>query len=833
MLASVLLAAATLPPVISDPRAGRSSWQLVSSAAPLPAAGAAGYLVTLPGEVSQAVLQRLVDLGARGVPVVALGAAPPPAVVRPYLDGVALDPAPAPARIPDLQAGLGGLPLLAPAPGPAQAVALLAAGAAAVLVRGPPSAWSAALTGLLPEPAAARWHGGELATALRGDDLTTIVGLPAGFPGGEVTLANPWYSSASLAGQAGRTLPLTRLARSVVVTVPALPSGDVLEVARPGGGGGTVEVVQVHGERLPSAAEILARHQRAAARQQRLLSRWSAEQRLLVRVWVGSLGRSFELVLAGPAFHQNGVGTDWEISKAWVDGVAWDPDRLPDLPLLEPKRPPLPPLALSLAPTYLYEVQGREERAGRSCFVLSFTSGPQSQGAKRHGRAWIDAGGWGLVALEETAENLPGDVRSTSSLTSYDRLPFRGAQVWLPTRVVADDLVAVFGGTASVHRELSLSAIHLEPADFQQARAYAYAGPHRMLRDTPAGLTPLVPDGKGGRTVGESSRLAQRFFIAGVVYDPGLSFPVPFGGLQIQDFRFHGRDEQLRALVAGVVNDVAWSKRHGSLDLSLHGFVQLVPFSGDVRVRGKERRAEEIDVRHQRFGAGIAAPLGKARLSLDLSVNYWDFGHTSHTAGDFRLPRDTFEPVAKLGAELPFGPTTVALTGEGGWRQRWEAWGLPGGAPPERTWVLGRLSVVYEKTPFPLAKLHFDGEWVGGRGLDRFSAPAPARFGDEHLRGIPSDVVLPERLAILRASFAAPLGARLRGDVGLDLAWAWERRSDYHGEPLAGIGVGISAPGPWGTLLQASLGWPLATPGPRSPTLELFLLRPLSSRRKQ
>jgi hypothetical protein len=38
----------------------------------------------------------------------------------------------------------------------------------------------------------------------------------------------------------------------------------------------------------------------------------------------------------------------------------------------------------------------------------------------------------------------------------------------------------------------------------------------------------------------------------------------------------------------------------------------------------------------------------------------------------------------------------------------------------------------------------------------------------------------------------------------------------------------VTAPGPWGTLLQARVGFPLATPGPRAPTLELFLLKPLA-----
>ena len=127
---------------------------------------------------------------------------------------------------------------------------------------------------------------------------------------------------------------------------------------------------------MPSAAEVLARHQRAAARQEQLVPRWRAEQRLLVRVWVAELSRSFEVVLAGPAFWERGIGRDWEITRAWVDGVAWDPDHLPDLPLIEPQRPPVPPLALRLEPSYRYELAGVEQRQGRRCFALDVRRRP-------------------------------------------------------------------------------------------------------------------------------------------------------------------------------------------------------------------------------------------------------------------------------------------------------------------------------------------------------------------------------------------------------------------------------------------------------------------------
>ena len=828
--ALLLALSPALPPVIADPRRGPSGWVVVRPGGPAPEGMALGYLLELPvppQRPTQSWLEVAVALSARNAPVVAVGNAIPQADVLPYLDGWAPEPAPAPGEIPDLLARLAGVALLVTVGDPAGAVTALAAGAPSVLMARPDPAWVRELAGLLPEPQPAHAGRAELSTALRSADLATVVGVPSGFSGGEVTLAGTWYGGATLFAHGPRSLPVQRRGGLTFVSLPALPDGGVLVAARPAEPGSAFESVRVSGEGLPSAAEVLARHQRAAARQERLVPRWEAEERLLVRVWVGQLGRSFDVVLAGPAFWERGLGTDWQITRAWVDGVAWNPDRLPDLPLLEPKRPPVPPLALRLDPSYRYELTGVEQRGGHRCFALAFSE-TRAGAPRRRGTAFIDAATFGLVELEEEAEDLPGEVRSSRSVTTYRRTELAGEAVWLPEKHTADDLLSAFGGTATVHRELELQDVALNPADFADARSRAYAGPHRMLRDAPTGVVNLVPDGKGGRVPEGASRAAQRFLIAGVAYDPGLSYPVPFGGLQIQDFNFGGRGEQLRLLVAGVVNDGAWSVRRGAVDVSARGFVQLLPFSATRFRGGREREDEAVKVQRQSAGVGVAGSLGPVRVLVDVGVNRLDFSRDSTTAASFVLPRSTFEGVARLEGEAAFGGVTAALTGEAGWRARWRAWGLDGGEPPRKSWQRGRLLVVYEKAPFPLAKLHLDGELWAGRNLDRFSAPSPSRFGGVRIRGIASDRVLPERLGVVRASLSVPLSPAVRVEAGIDAGWVRDIDHLYRARPLSGVGVGLTAPGPWGTLLQTSVGFPMATPGPRAPTLELFLLRPLS-----
>ncbi len=830
LLASLLLAAApTLPRVIPDPREGPSPWALVRSGAGAPAAGAAGYLLELPpppAEPDQRWLETPVALAARRVPVVAIGAAPPPAAVRPYLDGYCPQPPPPPEALAGL-AGRAGLPLVVPVADPAGAVAALAAGAAAVLIARPELSWEAELEGLLPAPQAARAGGRELATAMRAGDLATLVGLPAAFPGGEITLPGAEAGSATLLAGGRRRLGLQRRGAAEVAALPPLPSGGVLVALPAADAGRAFESVAVSGEGMPTAAEILARHQLAAARQERLLPRWEAQQRLLVRVWVAELSRSFEVTLAGPVFAERGVGRDWEITRAWVDGVAWDPDHLPDLPLIEPQRPQVPPLALRLDPAYRYELAGVERRHGRRCYALSFTD-VRPGGAARRGTAYIDAATYGLVELDESADHLAGEVSSTRSVTTYAPAALGGETVWLPAGVSADDLLSVFGGAATVHRELTLTGLELDPPGFAAARAEAYAGPHRMLRDAPSGIVPLVPDGRGGRVAGGASRAAQRFLIAGVAYDPGLNTPVPFGGLQIQDFDFRGRGEQLRLLAAGVVNDAAWSSRKGRVEFSLRAFVQLLAFSNSRYRGGREQEDEAVKTRRQSVGAGVAASFGAVRVSLDAGVNRLDFARDDTAAPSFTVPPGTFEPVVRVQAESALGPVTASLMGEAGRRLTWHAWGLDRREEARRSWRRARLLVVYEKALFPLAKLHLDAEGWVGRDLDRFSAPAPSRFGGVRIRGIASDRVLPERLGVLRASLSLPLSPTARGEAGFDVGWVRDIDGIYRARPLSGAGVGLTFPGPWGTLVQGSVGVPIATPGPRRPTLELFLLRPLA-----
>lgn len=824
-----LAVAAVLPPVVSLPGEAAGRWEVVEWGR-APEAPAAGYLVVLPplgASIGADDLVRLVEMGAGGAVVVGVAATPPPELL-PYLDGFLPEPRPDRGSLAGLIHSLAGVPLVLRAADLAEAVDVLAAGATAVILAEPLAELERELTGLLPDRDGAGWSGGALPTALRDCDLATVVGIPGEFPGAGVVLSGHWYDRAMVISAGGRYLvEPVRVPGGTVYEVPAVgAAGALLVVSRPVDP--PRERVGVVGERPWRTEEVLARHHRSAIRQSRLLPRWRAHQQLLVRVWIGELSRSLEVLLGGAVHVEHGLGADWEVSEAWVEGVAWPPAELPELPLLEPRRPPVPPLAVQLETGFTYGLQGRDSLLGRDAFVVSF-EGRGPEGERRGGRAWLDAETFGLMALEEVAEHLPGEVRSSRSLTQLR--PFRlGSEIaWLPVAVAADDLVAAFGRTVTVRREARLTGHDLEADGFDASLGAAHASALPMFRETEAGVVPLVPDGLGGRTPGGPARGRQRMLLAGVLVDPGFGAPIPMGGLQVHDFNFRGRGEHLRLLLAGVVNDGAWSAPRGAMEVTARGFVQALPLTSSAYRDGREQREEELGIRRQRFGGGLAGSRGSFRLALDLGLEHWDFSATGRTGAAFIVPRDTWEGVGRLHLDTIVAGITVSLTGETGHRIRWHPWGWERSEEGGQTWRRARVMVTREYAPVPLVRTRWEGEFWVGTGLDRFSAPAPARFGDVRVRGIAAGRVIPDALLVLRGGLAFPLGPRRRVELGADLGWVRDRRAGYHARPLAGVGLGVTARGPWGSLLQCSLEYPITTPGHRGLMAQLMVLRPLVS----
>ncbi len=820
MTGLLLALVAQLPATIPDPRLGPSSWAVVDLAQVESPPEACGYLVVLPEKPSQAFLERLVSLAADH-PVVGLGAAEK--AVLQQLDGVVVRSEQEGAA---LTGCCPGVALVAEAADPAEALRALGWGVKVFLVPGDPP-WARALEGAYPEPAPARAAGQALPTAGRASDLALLVALPPGFSGGIVELPTAWVASQAsfLVGEGSLTVNVSVHGEEARVVLPAAPEGGLLVVPRPLPPGG-LEAVEVRGKRELTAGEILARHHRQVAQQQRVVQSFTAWQRLLVRVYVQELGRSFELGLAGPVFFTPDLERDWELREATVDGAPWPVEDLPELPLIQPKAPPVPPLALELAPSYAYELVGESELDGKRVYVLAFRQ--DAQGERRWGKAYVDAATFGLLGLDAFQETPRGEVRRSRSQTRNRLLLLEGVPVWLPRTVVGDDTVESFGSLVTVHRELNLEDPRLNDPETVATRAEAWRGERPMIRERKGQAVPLEPDGSGGRREGTGSRKRQSFLFGGVAWDPGFSFPVPLAGYQLLDFAFRG-DQHLRLFLAGAVNDLAWSRPSRSWEPSVQIFLQLVPFSNTRFRRDREAKAEEITTFRQKLRLGVARQAGPFRLGAKVGADFLGFSRTKNTAPGFRLPPSTVETWAQIEGFWQKGELIVGAQWERGERLSWRSWGFGEASQPR--FSRGELFASFEHAPSPFLKLFASGRASSSTGTDRFSSFSPGGlFGSSGFVGLPGGRVLAEKVAVVKAGVALSASRGQRLELSGSVGWFQNREEERHASPVSGVAVSVTRRGPWGTVLEATLGVPLVAPGPNQPLVQVILLRPLKPR---
>ena len=101
--------------------------------------------------------------------------------------------------------------------------------------------------------------------------------------------------------------------------------------------------------------------------------------------------------------------------------------RVPRLPIIEPERVSVPPLAITLSAAYRYRLAGREAIGQRMCYVLAFepVAGEEPSFA---GRAWIDEASFALARMEAVQTGLSGLITSSEQRDEYGTPASRGAR---------------------------------------------------------------------------------------------------------------------------------------------------------------------------------------------------------------------------------------------------------------------------------------------------------------------------------------------------------------------------------------------------------------------
>lgn len=785
-----------------------------------------------------------------------------------YIDGIALKPlagealASAVEAVNERDPGRAVVIDAAPFPGEpftvlADAARFSAGGAALTLFAYRPPALGAPAADLAPLKLLAREFQGDLSldpyseptgaaeawSFVRGEDLSlrVIVRTPPGstqldllFPDGQLKrparLEAETGEARDLFGQS-RTEDGLRLSVSdpAPVTLLRLERMTAAEIE---GVEGLEEQVDVASERQMPVEEILRRLQAFDDAQNRRIEHYRATNTTHLRFQFGTGVQGLEATFEGPFFFRPGKGFDWAWQTFYVNGVRWRGKSIPEIPLVQPEKAAALPLEINFTKEYSYRLRGTEVVEGRDCWVVDFSPAVEVQEDRTlyQGTVWVDREHFGRVRTRALQVGLEGEVLSNEETVFFTPTQLDGSagswtpeSLWLPLRVVGQQLLSVLNATTVVEKETLLTGLVINGEDFESQRKAVLDSEVTMVRDTEKGWRYLVKEGESGeRVVQEGFRKTRTFALAGVFWDESQDFPLPLGGIDYFSFDFKGTGKQVNVFFAGVLlvanvadPDLFGSKWDAGANLFALGFAGT-----DSTFRGEmEAIEEDVKTRPARFSLFLGHPLGSyGKLDLAYSLGRTDFSRADDTSDGFLLPQDHFTQSVSLEAKYNRSGYRLRAQGSVNRRSDWQAWGLPGSTerdafdPATQEYTLWNAAVAKTWWLPRFQKVGVEVEYLGGRDLDRFSKYQFGYFADSRIHGYQSDRVRAEDAVAAHLSYGFEVGELFRLQAIGDVAVANDEESGLENETLAGFGIEGTFLGPWQTIVNLDLGAALVGP---------------------
>lgn len=590
---------------------------------------------------------------------------------------------------------------------------------------------------------------------------------------------------------------------------------------------GVEDRVEVEDARTMPVEEILRRLQATEDAQTRRLENYSAINETSLRFLLGG-AQSLDTTFRGPFFF-NGDGTfDWAWQEFFVNGVRWRRKTIPEIPLIQPEKATQQPVDISFTKDYRYRLRGTATVNGRDTWVVDFepTIKPEAGRTLFQGTVWVDREIYARVKTNAVQLGLTGDVISNEETTTYEPLDAEGNRVaWsrnafvLGTRLVGQQLFSILGGTTAVEREVLLTDIRINPDGYETARAQVLDSEVTMVRDTEKGLRYLVNDEDGNRIVKDELDKSRLFLVGGVFYDESLDFPLPLAGVNWLNFDWRGTGTQTNVFWGGplLIADIADPSLFGSRwDFGIDAFVLALSGEDSFFRNGEEIKDETIESTRPNIDISLGRPLGQFfKVSFEYSLGFNRFDRADDTAEEFVLPEDHLDHRLQLTTDYNRKGYRLRLRGSHNIRSDWEEWGLPGntdfdpeqdeyqrwGASVRKVWHLPKFT-----------KFGAEVEYAGGENLDRFSKYQFGFFSDLVVRGYRSERIRAEEVKAAHLSYGFNLGDVFRVDLVGDAAWATDELSGFEDELLAGLGLNGTVIGPWGTVVNFDVGFPVAGP---------------------
>ena len=369
---------------------------------------------------------------------------------------------------------------------------------------------------------------------------------------------------------------------------------------------------------------------------------------------------------------------------------------------------------------------------------------------------------------------------------------------------------------------------------FRDLRQSARASNRIMYRDTERGVRYYVKEA-GERVVSDRSTTSAKAMAMGVTLDPSFDFPLPIFGINYLDFDFGGPDSQLALLFGGVLalGNVQRPKLFGTpLDASVDFFAIAVPGSDKLYTDSGERELERILTWPMSTGLNVGYQFTSfQKLAMQYQFKFDAYVHDRTTAEDYTLPKST--TTHGLGLTYEFRRRGYSIAANGTWygRARWAPWG-PAGAEQatDRTYEKYSLNVSKDWFLGLFQKIHVNGAYFGGRGLDRFSQYQFGLFDDTRIHGVPASGVRMSELGMARGSYTFNIFDQYRVDVFLEQAFGQDKDRRTGWEPITGLGTAVNVKGPWNTILRVDAGKSFLPSRYRtngSTVVQILMLKPL------
>ena len=685
-----------------------------------------------------------------------------------------------------------------------------------------------------PDGAAAAW------SFVRGEDLglRVVTETPAGAERLVLSFPDRNLRRPALVDLAtGEPVPQFNTRRTddaYVVEINAPQPVLLLTLERPGAGEiqgieGVEESLTVEDARQIPVEEILRRLQAFEDAQRRRISSYAATNTSHLRFQAGTGAQTVEATFRGPFFYRQEEGFDWVWQELLINGVKWRHKTIPELPLIQPEKAATLPVEISFGKEYRYRLRGTATVEGRDCWVVEFEPAVAVEPGRtlHQGTLWVDREIYARVRTRAVQLGLEGEVLSNEETITFSPIdaagetaPWAGTSYFLPLRLVGQQIWSILSSTLVVERELLLTDVSVNPADFDERRQVSLDSEFTMVRDTDAGLRYLVPDEETGeRVVKEELDRNRRFLVGGVFYDEAQDFPIPLAGMNWLWFDWRGTGTQVNIFFAGALAQVAVTNPSflGSrTDLGFDAFGLAIAGSDQIFRGDEELIGETIKVTNPNIDFKLGHPIGNfLKLDFQYQLGYQKFTRDDDTTADFVAPSDNLNHTFRIAARYNRRGWRAQLRGSHTVRDDWEPWGLPDnpGYDPEHK-EYSQWAVAMGKTwHFPkFLKFGAELEYLDGSDLDRFSKYDFGFFSDVTVHGYQSGKVRAEEALAAHLTYGFDVGGVFRLDLVGDAAWATDQASELDNELLAGVGLAGTVIGPWKTVINVDIGAALDGP---------------------